>query len=404
MAKNLFQVKEINLYIQGLLADDDLLQNLWIEGEISNFKQHSSGHWYFTLKGDGATLKCVVFRQWTKGVFFLPEDGMEVRVRGTIAVYERDGQYILYGEEIAAVGTSNQYALFCALKERLYEEGLFAEERKRPLPLYPQKIAVVTSADGAAWHDMQKIFTQKIPAEVILFPCAVQGAGSEESIVRAIETVNSRKDIDVLIVSRGGGSKEDLAVFNTEGVTRAVAGSFIPVISAVGHEIDYTLMDLAADVRVPTPTAAASIVLPDKAIVQESLRAAKNKLIAVIEDFLGSQRVRLKDLSMACSLTTVLAQNQCRLQQVGKQLLLGIEKIQEEKNQRLQRCAAELSLINPLDVFARGYGMVSSERHGAPLKRAADAVENQPLFVEFVDGTVHCCVEKVTLTKRQEGK
>lgn len=392
MAKNLFHVKEINLYIQGLLADDALLQNIWVEGEISNFKCHSSGHWYFTLKGDDASLKCIVFRQWTKGVFFLPEDGMEVRVRGTIAVYERDGQYLLYGEEVAAIGTSNQYAQFCALREQLYQEGLFDEANKKPLPAYPQKIAVVTSADGAAWHDMQKIFTQKIPAEIVLLPCAVQGAGSESSIVQAIAMAGKRSDIDVLIVSRGGGSKEDLAVFNTEGVTRAVAGSRIPVISAVGHEIDYTLVDLAADVRVPTPTAAANIVLPDKTAVRQQLWLIKNRLIAVMADYITLQRKNLQGLAAVCSIDTLLAQQRLTLQRGLKRLMLRMETVKEEKQMQFQRQAMRLSLSDPMQILAKGYGIASRKPHGVPIKSVCDLQTDAAVYLQLIDGTAHCQV------------
>lgn len=398
MAKNLFQVKEINLYIQGLLADDGLLQNIWVEGEISNFKCHSSGHWYFTLKGDGASLKCIVFRQWTKGVFFLPEDGMEVRVRGTIAVYERDGQYILYGEEVTAIGTSNQYAQFCALRERLYQEGLFEEADKKPLPAYPQKIAVVTSADGAAWHDMQKIFAQKIPAEILLLPCSVQGAGSESSIVQAIAMANKRSDIDVLIVSRGGGSKEDLAVFNTEGVTRAVAASRIPVISAVGHEIDYTLTDLAADVRVPTPTAAANIVLPDKAAARQQLWLMKDRLTAGMETYASCQRENLQQLAAACSIRSLLAERQLVLQRSLRRLLQEMSAVEKEKQIRFQELALTLSLADPIQVLAKGYAIASKVPHGVPVKSIHELqTADTEVYLQFIDGMAQCQVTAVSI-------
>lgn len=409
MAKNLFRVKEINLYIQGLLADDALLQNIWIEGEISNFKCHSSGHWYFTLKGEEAALKCIVFRQWTKGVFFLPEDGMEVRVRGSIAVYERDGQYILYGEEVTAIGTSNQYAQFCALREQLYQEGLFDESRKKPLPAYPKKIAVVTSVDGAAWHDMQKIFAQKIPAEIILLPCSVQGINSESSIVQAITMAGKRSDIDVLIVSRGGGSKEDLAVFNTEGVTRAVSESLLPVISAVGHEIDYTLVDLAADVRVPTPTAAANIVLPDKAVVRQQLWSMKNRLIAVMADSVTSQYEHLQGLTRGCSIHTLLAQQRLILQRSLRRLLLHMETVKEEKQMQFQKQAMRLSLSDPMQILAKGYGIASKQLYGVPVKSISEIATKESLYLQMIDGVIHCKVEQVALADavavlQQKGK
>lgn len=347
------------------------------------------------LKGEDAALKCIVFRQWTKGVFFLPEDGMEVRVRGTVAVYARDGQYIFYGEEMTAVGTSNQYAQFCALREQLYQEGLFDEGQKKPLPIYPKKIAVVTSADGAAWQDMQKIFRQKIPAEIMLYPCSVQGVNSESSIIQGIKAINQRRGIEVLIISRGGGSKEDLAVFNTEGVTRAIAESVIPVISAVGHEIDYTLADLAADVRVPTPTAAANIVLPDKGQVLAQIEAEKNRLLVVMRDYVTSLREDLATLASCCSLETVLSRQQLRLQRAVQKLLQTTVQAKEEKQLQFQKQAMRLSMADPLQVLARGYGIASLSPGGAPIKSSQDLKVEESLYLQLVDGEVHCKVEEV---------
>lgn len=404
MAKNLFKVKEINLYLQGVLAEDDLLQNLWVEGEISGFKQHSSGHWYFTLKGENAALKCVIFRQWTKGVFFLPEDGMEVRVRGSIAVYERDGQYLLYGEEMTSVGVSNQYAQFCLLKEQLRQEGLFDIERKRPLPAYPKKIAVVTSADGAAWQDIQKIFAQKIPAEIELFPCLVQGEGSESSIVRAIDRANQARNIDVLIVSRGGGSKEDLAVFNSEGVTRAVAGSRAPVVSAVGHEIDFTLVDLAADVRVPTPTAAANLVLPDKVLVEQQLLSSKNRLLAAMKGYQIKQKNRLQEQAASCRIGGMIRRQKYSLQQKAERLMQGIDKKKECCQQEFKQLATMLAMVDPLQVLARGYGISSKELHGPPIKSVMEVGVAQPLFLELVDGVICCEVKEKLKGSKAKGK
>lgn len=399
MAKNLFRVKEINLYLQGLLAEDALLQNLWIEGEISNFKCHSSGHWYFTLKGEQSALKCVMFRQWTKGAFFLPEDGMEVRVRGSISVYERDGQYILYGEEIVSVGVGNKYLQFLALKEQLQQEGLFDLERKRPLPEFPEKIGIVTSADGAAWHDMEKIFAEKIPVRKKLFPCFVQGENSESSIIQAIGQANQDPAIAILIVSRGGGSKEDLAVFNTEGVVRAVANSKIPVVSAVGHEIDYTLTDLAADVRVPTPTAAANLVLPDKAVLVFALQQKKNQLLQGINLYLQEQKARLDQLAAACSLEEMIADRRSRLQQDCEKLYQSITDKKEMAAASLQKRVAVLNLLNPLDVLSRGYSIASKDWQGTPMKSVTEIKTGESLFLQLLDGTIKCEVNEMIENK-----
>ena len=396
MAKNLFRVKEINLYLQGLLTEDPLLQNLWVEGEISNFKCHSSGHWYFTLKGEDAALKCVIFRQWTKGVFFQPEEGMSVRVRGSITVYERDGQYLLYGEEIVAVGVGNRHLAFLALKERLCQEGLFAAERKRQLPNYPQKIGIITSADGAAYHDMQRIFQQKIPAKIKLFPCLVQGENSENSIIQAVKQANIEKDIEVLIISRGGGSKEDLAVFNTEGVTRAVAESSIPIVSAVGHEVDYTLVDFAADMRVPTPTAAANVVLPDKSLVQEQLQMAKQALIKGMTACITNHRKQLQEMAERCKLEDMLWRKHGELEQVSQRLLSAMENRKQNHRQGLQQIATRLMLFNPLQVLSRGYTISSKESGGKPLKSITEVKETETLFVQFADGIAQCLIQDIS--------
>ena len=253
-------VTQINNYIKAIMEQTPVLQNVWIKGEISNFKLHSSGHIYLTLKDGGAVLRAVMFRGAAQSLRFRPEDGMKVLARGRISVYEAGGQYQLYIEEMEAEGQGDLYAKFEALKKQLGEEGLFDEQRKKKLPQFPAAIGIATSPTGAAVRDMINILRRRYPmVRVILYPCLVQGEGAAKTVVSAIEHFNSTKSVDVIIIGRGGGSIEDLWAFNEEITARAVAASELPVISAVGHETDFTISDFVADLRAPTPSAAAEL-------------------------------------------------------------------------------------------------------------------------------------------------
>ena len=258
-----FTVSEVNEYINKLLRGDIILRNLNVEGEISNFKLHSSGHMYFSIKDDNSRLRCVMFRGQSRLLKFLPEEGMKVIVKGYVALYERDGQYQLYIQEMQPAGIGALYLAYEQLKEKLEREGLFYESTKKPLPFLPERIGVVTSPTGAAIRDIISVINRRNPnVEIIIYPVLVQGTESKEQIVEAIDYFNKNNYVDVIIVGRGGGSIEELWSFNEEVVARSIFSSKIPIVSAVGHETDFTIADFVADMRAATPSAAAELVIP----------------------------------------------------------------------------------------------------------------------------------------------
>lgn len=260
--KTFLTIKDVNLYIKNLLDGDSLLSNLWVKGEISNFKAHSSGHFYFTLKDNSGSLKCVMFRSRAQNIKFEPEHGMQVIAAGYVSVYERDGQYQLYVDEMLPFGAGALNIAYEKLKERLAQEGLFAESRKRKLPVFPETIGIVTSLTGAALRDMVSIIKRRFPKmKIIISPAQVQGEEGAKSICSALDKIYHQK-IDVIIIGRGGGSLEELWCFNEEAVVRKISMSPVPIVSAVGHETDFTLSDFAADIRAATPSMAAELVTP----------------------------------------------------------------------------------------------------------------------------------------------
>ena len=265
-------VKDLNRYIRMKMEGDSRLSDVWIRGEISNFTHHSSGHMYFTLKDEGSRIRAIMFATHNQRLPFIPKEGSRVIARGNVSVYERDGQYQFYAVQMQPDGIGSLYLAYEQLKSKLEEEGLFAAERKRPLPRYPKTIGVITSPTGAAVRDIMITIRRRYPqARAILYPVLVQGKGAAPSIVKAIRTMNDMAEADVLIVGRGGGSLEELWAFNEEIVARAIYQSDIPVISAVGHETDFTIADFVADLRAATPTAAAELAVPSSAELRGSL-------------------------------------------------------------------------------------------------------------------------------------
>lgn len=261
---DILSVTSLNLYVKSLLESDRNLYDIAVEGELSNFKRYPSGHCYFTLKDENSTIKAVMFSSYVRNVTFRPESGMKVIVRGRVSLYERDGAYQLYVTNMFLSGSGSYRIAFERLKEKLEKEGLFNAEHKKPLPAVPFRIGVATSAKGAAFHDIVSVAKRRFPCvEIILAPCMVQGEAAEASIVEAIKNLDARDDIDVIIIGRGGGSKEDLWVFNSEKIARTAFACRKPTISAVGHEIDVSILDFVCDVRAATPTAAAELALPD---------------------------------------------------------------------------------------------------------------------------------------------
>src|SRR5215472_1957357 len=296
-ARDVYTVSRLNREVRSVL--ERALSVIWVEGELSNFSQPASGHWYFSLKDRGAQLRCAMFRMQNSLVGFTPRDGAHLLLRGRISVYEARGEYQLIVEHLEEAGVGALKREFERLKTRLAAEGLFALERKRPLPRFPQRIGVITSPSGAALHDILKILARSFPpAAVLIYPAPVQGAAAAPALIAALAAAGARAECDVLILARGGGSLEDLWAFNDERLARAIAASPLPVVSAVGHEIDFTIADFVADVRAPTPSAAAELVVPDRAACLESVaragerlaRAARRELRAIAMRLEGAQR------------------------------------------------------------------------------------------------------------------
>ncbi|MBR4173565.1 MAG: exodeoxyribonuclease VII large subunit, partial [Clostridia bacterium] len=272
-------VSQLNSYMKRLIESQEPISDIWIKGEISNFKEHYSGHLYITLKDDGGVLKAVMFKSAAQNLTFKPEDGMRVLARGRVGVYEQSGTYQLYINEMTPDGVGELYIAYEKLKKRLQEEGLFDDSHKKPIPKYPERVGVVTATTGAAVRDIINVITRRYPyCEIIIYPSLVQGAGAKENIVEAIEYFNENNLCDTLIVGRGGGSIEDLWAFNEEIVARAIYASKIPIISAVGHETDFTIADFVADLRAPTPSAAAEIAVPSQIELAAAISGMESRI------------------------------------------------------------------------------------------------------------------------------
>ncbi|MBE3551630.1 MAG: exodeoxyribonuclease VII large subunit [Kyrpidia tusciae] len=290
-------VSELTAYVRDLLDRDELLQDVWVMGEISNFTHHSSGHMYFSLKDAGSRIRAVMFASRNRKLIFRPEEGMKVVARGRVAVFDRDGTYQLYVEEMQPEGVGSLYLAFLQTRDRLQKEGLFDRERKRPLPAFPRVVGVITSTEGAAIRDIATTLRRRYPlARVVIFPALVQGPGAPASLAEALATACAYGELDVIIIGRGGGSPEELWAFNDESLARAIAAAPVPVVSAVGHETDFTIADYVADVRAPTPTAAAELVAPHVLELRRRVEEARRALVDALVRRVQGDRQRLEHL------------------------------------------------------------------------------------------------------------
>jgi len=354
-------VSQLNKYVKFLLEESDGLRGLAVAGEVSNFKNHYSGHWYFTLKDANAAVPCVMFREANRRLGFVPQDGMHMVVFGRASLYERDGKFQLYAEAMQPDGLGALYLAYEQLKEKLASEGLFDDERKQALPVFPACIGLVTSETGAALQDILQILARRCPlTEVVLCPVQVQGVGAAEQIAAAIELLNAKQACDVMIVGRGGGSLEDLWAFNEEVVARAVAGSQIPVISAVGHETDVTICDFVADLRAPTPSAAAELAVPDIRELTGVLRSMQERIHYALQAALLQKKQTLAHLLarpvLARPEELVFAARQ-RLDHAAGRLPTAMQMQLTGQKARLAKAAARLDALSPLAVLSRGYAM-----------------------------------------------
>ncbi len=383
-------VSDVNRYLKDLLAGEPLLQGISVRGEISNFKQYPSGHCYFTLKDANSALKCVMFRSRAQYLRFLPQNGMQVVAGGSIAVYERDGVYQLYVDSLIPEGTGDLALAFEQLKEKLAAEGLFDLARKQPLPAFPKKIGVVTSSAGAVLRDIYRVSKRRWPGiQLVLYPVQVQGEGAAEQIARGIDFFAEEYAVDVIIAGRGGGSMEDLWAFNEEPVVRAIAACPVPLISAVGHETDFTLADFAADVRAATPSQAAELAVPDRSEVMRQVENLTGQLTRQVQRELALRRQRLEGLLNSRVMRepqSMLAERRQRLDF----LLAGLQRTAkvelQSKQHKLGLILNRLAAINPAAVLGRGYGIVTKQDK---LVSSIQAVEiDDELQLTFTDGHV----------------
>jgi exodeoxyribonuclease VII large subunit len=374
------------------------LPRLWVQGEVSNLTVHGSGHLYFSLKDAGSQVRCVMFRSYAQSLMLMPQDGMQVVVRGDVTVFERAGQYQLSVQQLQVAGYGELAQAFERLKKKLAEEGLFDQELKKELPAYPETIGIVTSPTGAVVRDIVKVARRRWPGiDLILCPVPVQGIGAAEKIARAVDDLNESGKVDLMIVGRGGGSAEDLWAFNEEAVARAIRRSNIPVISAVGHETDFTISDLAADLRAPTPSAAAELAVPDVRELRSGLADLGQRMSAAISGLLDGAEARLDGLGRSYGLNRLqdmIAQKAQRLDWAGDALDGRIEDRIRRFENSLQGQALALQALDPAGTLRRGYSICRDER-GRVVTSARQLKPGSRVRNEFRQGGATMTVEEI---------
>ena len=394
-------VSEINQYIKDLIDVNPPLSDVYIKGEISNFKAHSSGHFYFTLKDAQSALRSVMFRSSAQKMTFMPENGMKVIAHGRISVFVRDGTYQLYADSLDPDGVGALYIAFEQLKRKLESEGLFAQEKKKNLPKIPSVVGIVTSPTGAAVRDIIHICRRRFPyAKLVLFPALVQGPDAPASVAAGIAYFNRAHAADVLIVGRGGGSVEDLWAFNTELVARAVAASEIPVISAVGHETDFTICDFVADRRAPTPSAAAEIAVPDTAELKQKFLNIVSREKAVLLQTLERDRQRLLRSSTSRSLRSpmhTVEDRRMAVASLAQRMDPAMGRELEKRKGALAAASGALGALNPMSVLTRGFCAAFSGA-GQLIKSVGQVAAGDEITIQMTDGTADAVVRSVRLS------
>lgn len=391
-------VTQVNLYIKEVMNRDVVLTDVLVKGELSNFKAHSTGHMYMSLKDETGVMRAVMFRGSAAKLRFKPQNGMKVVAHGRITVYERDGQYQLYIDDMQQDGIGDLYVAFEELKAKLNQEGLFDPAHKKPLPKYPKKVGVVTAPTGAAIRDIINVLTRRFSyADVTLYPVLVQGENAAQSIVSAINYFNEVNGADVLIVGRGGGSIEDLWAFNEEIVARAIYNSEIPIVSAVGHEIDFTISDFVADLRAPTPSAAAELVVPSQIELNEKFNNVYSRLYSQVSRIIERGRLQLNSLSQRPAFvnpTIQINEERMYLDRLYQDLTVNAERILEQKKQKLGVNASKLDGLSPLGALARGFSVAKTE-DGKVVRSAKQMKEGDRLSVQVEDGRILATVDKI---------
>lgn len=383
-------VTDLTKCIRGVIEAEDLFRDVWVRGEVSNLTRHASGHIYFSMKDAGALIRCVIWNSMARSHRFDLSEGMGIVVRGRVTVYEKMGQYQLTVSEATPDGVGALYVELEKLKARLTAEGLFDKAHKQPLPQFPRKIAIVTSPTAAALRDMVTIARRRMPCvDLLLVPTLMQGADSSQSVVDSLRLADTYSGADVIILGRGGGSLEDLWSFNAESVVRTIFACRTPVVSAIGHETDFTLADFVADLRAPTPSAAMELVLPDRMEIRSRLRGALDSMTASLQNMVGQRRRNMELLLSSPSLLYPERVLQARWQEVDAlqdRLSSSFRLLTSAKTAQLAEISARLDSLSPLGVLSRGYGIVRRPEDGAIVRRTADVKIGDSVEVLVSDG------------------
>ena len=381
-------VTDLNKYIKDKLAEDENLSNVFVKGEISNYKHHYTGHLYFTLKDENSLIKCIMFKGYAERLKFEPKDGMKIVLYGSVAVFERDGVYQIYAKALQQDGIGDLYAAYEELKNKLEKEGLFDNVHKKRIPMYPKIVGVLTSQTGAVIRDIINVSTRRNPnAYIRLLPVPVQGPDAAEKIVKAIETMNQNKLADIIIVARGGGSLEDLWPFNEEIVARAIYNSELPVISAVGHETDFTIADFVADLRAPTPSAAAELAVPDVYELKNKINIYKNSLRTSLIKKVQLMKLRYEKCMQSRIFkqpTRDIQDKYIIIEKMIKQLEYSIKQKQKEEKTKWIKLTSKLDTLNPLKTLVRGYTL--TEKDVKIVKNAKQLQKGDKINIKFQDG------------------
>ena len=381
-------VTDLNKYIKNKIADDEYLNNILIKGEISNFKHHYTGHLYFTLKDENSLIKCIMFKSYAQKLNFEPKDGMKVYILGSVSVFERDGVYQIYAKVMEEDGLGDLYTKYQKLKEELEKKGLFDQTHKQKIPMMPKVIGVLTSQTGSVIRDIINVSTRRNPSVYIrLLPVPVQGEGAAEKIAEGIEYMNQNQLADVIILARGGGSLEDLWPFNEEIVAHSIYESKIPIISAVGHETDFSISDFVADLRAPTPSAAAELAVPDIYEVKQKINTYQNRLKMALTKKLEIMKLRY-DKCMSSSVfrepTRRIQENYIKIDSYVKQLENVINKIKEKNKNKYIELVSKLDTLSPLKTLTRGYSII--EKKGKIVKSVTDLQPEDEISIRLKDG------------------
>ncbi len=394
--KKIFSVSEVNKYVKMLFDCDELLNSISIRGEITNFKAHYTGHYYFTLKDENSTIKCVMFKGYAQFVKFKPADGMKVVINGQVSAFERDGVYQIYCKSMSPEGLGDLYLAYEQLKEKLNKEGLFDELHKKNIPFLPKRVGVITSRTGAVIRDIINVSTRRYPnVNILVYPAAVQGVNVATTVIEGLKTFNELNNVDVIIIARGGGSFEDLFGFNDENLARQIYASNIPVVSAVGHETDFTICDFVSDLRAPTPSAAAELVYPEYSEIINRISKDKNRTMMAIKNYIERKRQYVERLK-AAKLEKVPLDKINKYRLIIDNLMNKSESMLRYKVEKYRtRCIksiTQIDTLSPLKTITRGYS-VTENSEGKVIHKVSDVKPNDEIKITVTDGKISAIVK-----------